>query len=99
VQNSTAVFQLKISNKTSFCASISRPTRSPKPLRASLKKTKTMFNLFKKTEKQIIGKDIFLIFTISDYEFETKDLKKIIERLNENEYKTEYLNWMKTWGQ
>ena len=48
--------------------------------------------------KQIIGKDIFLIFTVSDYEFETKDLKKIIERLNENEYKTEYLNWMKTWG-
>ena len=49
--------------------------------------------------KQIIGKDIFLIFTVSDYEFEKKDLKKIIERLNENEYKTEYLNWMKTWGQ
>ena len=49
--------------------------------------------------KNIVGKDIFLIFTVSDYEFEAKDLKKIVERLNENEYKTEYLTWMKTWGQ
>ena len=48
--------------------------------------------------KDIIGKDIFLTFTVSDFEFEKKDLKNIIERLNDNEYKTEYLNWMKTWG-
>jgi len=30
VQNSTAVFQLNISNKTSFCASISRPNAKPR---------------------------------------------------------------------
>jgi len=47
--------------------------------------------------KKIVGKDIFLIFTVSEYEFETNDLKNILKRLNENEYKTEYLNWMKTW--
>lgn len=48
--------------------------------------------------KNIIGKDIFLIFTVSDYEFEKHDLKDIIIRLNDNEYKSEYLEWMKTWG-
>lgn len=48
--------------------------------------------------KDIIGKDIFLIFTVSDYEFEKQDLKDIIIRLNDNEYKSEYLEWMDTWG-
>ena len=48
--------------------------------------------------KNIIGKEIFLTFTVSDYDFEEKDdFKEIITRLNDNEYKTEYLNWMKTW--
>ncbi|MFP3833415.1 DUF4303 domain-containing protein [Chryseobacterium sp. SIMBA_028] len=47
--------------------------------------------------KNIIGKDIFLIFTVSDYEFEKQDLKDIISRLNDNEYKGEYLEWMETW--
>lgn len=48
--------------------------------------------------KNIVKKGIFLTFTVSDYEFEKKDLKNIVNRLNENKYKTEYLNWMKTWG-
>lgn len=48
--------------------------------------------------KNIIRKDIFLIFTVSDYEFEKQDLKNIIIRLNDNEYKSEYLEWMETWG-
>lgn len=48
--------------------------------------------------KNITGKDIFLIFTVSDYEFEKQDLKDIIIRLNDNEYKGEYLEWMDTWG-
>ncbi|MBV8326246.1 DUF4303 domain-containing protein [Chryseobacterium sp.] len=47
---------------------------------------------------QITGDEIFLIFTVSDYEFETDDLRKIITRLNDNEYKNEYLAWMDTWG-
>ncbi|WP_312302478.1 DUF4303 domain-containing protein [Chryseobacterium sp.] len=48
--------------------------------------------------RQITGQDIFLIFTVSDYEFEKQDLKNIIVRLNDNEYKSEYLEWMDTWG-
>ncbi|MDR6544119.1 hypothetical protein J2810_000141 [Chryseobacterium rhizosphaerae] len=47
---------------------------------------------------QITGEDIFLIFTVSEYEFETEDLRNIITRLNNNEYKNEYLTWMGTWG-
>lgn len=48
--------------------------------------------------RQITGRDIFLIFTVSDYEFEKQDLKNIIISLNDNEYKREYLEWMDTWG-
>lgn len=47
--------------------------------------------------KNIVGKEVFLTFTVSDYEFKANELKNIIDRLNDNEYKTEYLNWMKTW--
>lgn len=47
---------------------------------------------------RITGKDVFLIFTVSDYEFEKKDLQNLIIRLNDNKYKSEYLNWMATWG-
>ncbi|WP_221412548.1 DUF4303 domain-containing protein [Dysgonomonas sp. ZJ709] len=47
--------------------------------------------------KQIVGEDIFLIFTVSEYEFDKNELEKIITQLNENEYKEEYLNWMQTW--
>lgn len=47
--------------------------------------------------QKIIGKDIFLNFTVSDYEFEKSEVKEIISRLNDNEYKTEYLEWLETW--
>lgn len=46
----------------------------------------------------ITGKEVFLIFTVSDDEFEKKDLQDLIIRLNDNEYKNEYLDWMATWG-
>lgn len=49
--------------------------------------------------KAITGKDIFLTFTVSDYEFDKQSLRRIIERLNDNEYRTAYLDWMHTWGQ
>ena len=45
----------------------------------------------------ITGKEIFLIFTVSDDEFEKKDLQDLIIRLNDNEYKGEYLDWMANW--
>jgi len=47
--------------------------------------------------KQITGKDVFLIFTVSDYDFSKKEFENIIVRLNDNAYKTEYLDWIKTW--
>lgn len=49
--------------------------------------------------KKIVGEDIFLNFTVSDYDYEIKDKGKTIIRLNDNVYKTEYLDWMKTWSQ
>ncbi len=48
--------------------------------------------------RKITGGDIFLIFTVSDYEFEKEEQKKMIARLNDNVYKDEYLGWMDTWG-
>lgn len=45
----------------------------------------------------LLRKDIFLIFTVSDYEFEKQNLKDIMIRLNDNEYKGEYLERMETW--
>jgi len=49
--------------------------------------------------KKIIGKDIFLVFSVSEFEFEKKKLEKMIIELNDNEYRTEYLEWMKTWSE
>jgi hypothetical protein len=48
--------------------------------------------------KSIAGKDIFLIFTVTEHEFKKSEIKKIITQLNENPYKDEYLSWMITWG-
>ena len=47
--------------------------------------------------KQIVGEDIFLLFSVSDYEFSKKDLKKMAARLNDNEYRNEYFDYLKTW--
>ena len=40
VQNSTLVFQLNFSNKTSFCASISRPNAKPQNVVCNLRARK-----------------------------------------------------------
>lgn len=45
-----------------------------------------------------IGKDILLMFSVSDYQFEKTELKKNIATLNDNEYREEYLTWIKSWG-
>ncbi|MHA7059517.1 DUF4303 domain-containing protein [Aquimarina sp. M1] len=47
--------------------------------------------------KNIIGNDIFLIFSVSEFEFDNNELENMIVELNDNEYKDEYLEWMKTW--
>ncbi len=46
--------------------------------------------------RDIAGRDIFLTFSVSDYDFEDEELIRIAERLNDNAYKTEYLNWLGT---
>jgi hypothetical protein len=52
VQNSTAVFQLNISNKTSFCTSISRPNAKPQTVSTHPKRpTRPTINRQKKRTK------------------------------------------------
>lgn len=47
--------------------------------------------------KTLIGKEIFLMFSVTDYEYDQEELKKMIIALNDNSYQQEYLDWMKTW--
>ena len=47
--------------------------------------------------RKITGQDIFLVFSVSDFEFDRKEIESMVIKLNDNEYKSEYLNWMKTW--
>ena len=47
---------------------------------------------------QITGKEVFLTFTISDYEINSKYIRNLISRLNDNSYKAEFYQWMKSWG-
>jgi hypothetical protein len=48
--------------------------------------------------KQIVGEEILLLFTATEYEFSKEKRKEIITRLNDNEYKNEYLDWLETWN-
>jgi hypothetical protein len=41
---------------------------------------------------QITGKEVFLTFTISDYEINSKYIRNLISRLNDNSYKAEFIN-------
>jgi len=64
----------------------------------------TCINILKKLKnesffKKITGKDIFIIFSVSDYEFKLEEIENMITELNDNEYRTEYLKWMKTWSE
>ncbi|WP_413532210.1 DUF4303 domain-containing protein [Empedobacter brevis] len=47
--------------------------------------------------RNLIGKDIFLMFSVTDYEYDRDKLKEMIISLNDNVYQQEYLDWMKTW--
>lgn len=47
--------------------------------------------------RNLIEKDIFLLFSVTDYEYDRDKLKEMIVLLNDNAYQQEYLDWMKTW--
>ncbi len=47
--------------------------------------------------KKIVGRDLFLLFWVSEYEFEKEELIRMVTALNNDAYKEEYLAWMKTW--
>ena len=47
---------------------------------------------------QITQQEIFLFFTVSDYEFEAEQVHNIVTQLNDNHYCADYLAWMKTWA-
>jgi len=47
--------------------------------------------------KQIVGKDVFLCFAVSDNDIDMEKERDMITRLNDNEYGKEYLSWMETW--
>ena len=64
----------------------------------------TCINILKKLKdenffKKITGKDIFLIFSVSEYEFEKEEVEIMVSNLNNKGYRTEYLEWMKTWNE
>jgi len=64
----------------------------------------TCINILKKLKKEdffkkITGRDIFIIFSVSEFEFEKKKIESMITELNDNEYRIEYLEWMKTWSE
>ena len=47
---------------------------------------------------RLAGKEIFLLFTASEYEFPKSELTDIVKRLNNDTYAQEYFAWMKTWS-
>lgn len=47
--------------------------------------------------KDIVGHDIFLMFSVTDFEQDRRFLAETISALNVEPYRTEYLDWLKTW--
>lgn len=47
--------------------------------------------------RDVLGYDIFLMFSVTDFELDRSFLTEMIIALNEDPYRTEFLNWMKTW--
>lgn len=48
--------------------------------------------------KSIFPRDIFILFSASEYEFETLAQKEMIRSLNDNIYGEEYIAWMESWN-
>jgi hypothetical protein len=87
VQNSTSVFQLNISNKTSFCASISRPNAKPQNVIEKLKsisnsEANKLFLQYSKTNEEIISKiNEKEQILLSKFYYEDAKSKSIIKEL------------------
>ncbi len=47
--------------------------------------------------KKNVGRHLFLLIWVSEYEFENQELIRIVTALSNDAYKEEYLPWMKTW--
>lgn len=47
----------------------------------------------------LVQNDVFLMFSVTEHEFEPEKLKKMITQLNNNPYQAKYLAWMKTWSE
>jgi hypothetical protein len=48
--------------------------------------------------REVAGRDVFVVFTATEYEFPKAEMRKIAAALNSNPFKDEYLAWMKTWA-
>jgi len=62
----------------------------------------TCINVLKKLKKEnffknICGQEVFLIFTVTDFELEQEKVKQLVSELNSLAHQTEYFEWMKTW--
>ena len=89
MQNSTVVFQLNISNKTSFCASISRPNEKPRNVSGNFaeptatdKKTQMKKTILKHTIIRFLFLVIpysiwFAMYAEAGYKRQTYDLDKL----------------------
>ena len=43
------------------------------------------------------GRPVFLLFSVSDSDTPAAELASLVSRLNDNEYRDEYLAWQRTW--
>lgn len=43
------------------------------------------------------GRPVFLLFSVSDSDTPAAELASMVSRLNDNEYRSEYLAWLRTW--
>lgn len=46
---------------------------------------------------QAAGREVFLLFSVSDSDTSTEELRQLVTRLNPNAYRDEYLAWLRTW--
>jgi hypothetical protein len=47
--------------------------------------------------QQAAGHEVFLLFSVSEYDPDPADTARMVRQLNDNAYRDEYLAWMQTW--